>query len=85
MVMYMGQNRRNQFYPLNEIGRDDGQSEVESTHYTEKAVCSRCDAEYTDQSSIDMVKKWLAKDNYAPCPNLSCCGQMAIIKETING
>jgi len=46
---------------------------------TEKVRCSRCDAEYTDQDSIQMVKKWLEDDGYAPCPNISCPGQLAIV------
>ena len=48
---------------------------------TEKAMCSRCDTEYTDEGSIKMVKDWLKKDNYAPCPSMVCPGQMRIVNE----
>lgn len=44
---------------------------------TEKAVCNKCGAEYTDAESIELAKKWTA-DGYAPCPNLGCRGQLEI-------
>lgn len=44
----------------------------------EKVVCSKCGAEYTDEDSIKMVKEWLAKGSYAPCPNLDCFGNMKL-------
>lgn len=50
---------------------------------TEKAVCNKCGAEYIDKESIELVKKWTA-GGYAPCPNLSCPGQLEI-KEVNNG
>lgn len=77
MVMYMGQNGQNSYYSESEIGQDDGQSEVEVTHHTEKVVCNGCGAEYTDQYSIEMTKKWV-EGGYAPCPNLSCRGQLEV-------
>lgn len=45
--------------------------------------CNRCGAIYDDQESVELVKKWL-KDDYAPCPNLSCPGELAV-KEVNNG
>ncbi len=78
MVLYSGQNKETRFYKPSQIGQDDGQSEVEFTRCTEKVVCNRCGAEYADQNSVDMVKRWLARDNYAPCPNLSCPGQLEV-------
>lgn len=44
------------------------------------AKCNKCGAEYTDQESIDMVEQW-QKDGYAPCPNISCPGQLEIKEE----
>jgi len=46
----------------------------------ERAVCNKCGATYTDKESIEMVRKWI-KEGYAPCPNLSCPGQMELKKE----
>ena len=44
-----------------------------------KAVCNVCGAEYTDAPSIEMVTKWGSEgDGFAPCPNMSCPGQMEI-------
>ncbi len=80
MIFYLGQDREPKFYKTSQIGQEDGQSEVEVTHYTEKVVCDECGAEYTDQKSIDLVKKWNALNDYAPCPNLSCHGEMAIVE-----
>lgn len=45
--------------------------------------CNRCGAIYTDKPSIDMVKKWLQKDDhYAPCPVISCPGEMEVKGES---
>ena len=47
-----------------------------------KAVCSICGAEYTDAPSIELVEKWRSEgDGYAPCPNISCPGQMKIVED----
>ena len=46
----------------------------------ERAVCNKCGATYEDKESIDLVKKWL-KTGYAPCPNISCSGEMEIKEE----
>lgn len=78
MVFYSGQDRKTRYYSQSQIGQDDGQSEVELTRRTEKVVCNECGAEYTDQGSIEMVKKWLVADDYAPCPNIECQGQMEV-------
>lgn len=45
-----------------------------------KAVCNKCGAAYTDKESIDQVEKWIA-EGYAPCPNISCPGQLEIKEE----
>ncbi len=45
----------------------------------EVTVCNKCGASYMDRESIELVEKWI-KEGYAPCPNLSCSGQM-ILKE----
>lgn len=63
-------------YSADEIGRDDGQSIVEVKQV--KAVCNQCGAEYTDTSSIELARRWIAEE-YAPCPNISCPGQLVII------
>ncbi len=78
MVFYSGQDRETRFYGPSQIGQDDGQSEVKITRLVEKAVCSACGAEYTDQESINLVKTWRSTGDYAPCPNLSCPGQLEI-------
>lgn len=47
----------------------------------EKVVCNRCRVEYTDEEDVTLVKKWKAEgDGYAPCPNLSCPGQMEVVE-----
>jgi len=41
--------------------------------------CNKCGAPYDDAESIEQVKKWKAEpDNYAPCPNISCPGEMEV-------
>lgn len=46
---------------------------------TEKVVCNQCGAEYEDTESIEQVKRWNAEDDgYAPCPNISCSGEMEV-------
>ncbi|MBA7693072.1 hypothetical protein ES703_101647 [subsurface metagenome] len=62
-------------YSLKDIGREDGLSQVELTQV--KAICNQCGATYTDKESIDLAKKWTAQ-GYAPCPNLSCQGELEI-------
>lgn len=48
----------------------------------EKVVCNKCGAVYTDRESVDQVKKWKAEgDGYAPCPNISCPGELEIKSE----
>ncbi len=47
---------------------------------TEKAVCSKCGESYDDKGSIEQTKKWI-EEGYAPCPNISCPGELEI-KET---
>ncbi|GAH24403.1 unnamed protein product [marine sediment metagenome] len=64
-----------EIYSLGDIGRDDGTSQVELTQV--KAICNQCGATYTDEESIDLAKKWIAQ-GYAPCPNLSCQGELEI-------
>ena len=44
----------------------------------EEVVCNVCGIAYSDDDSIQMVKKWLEKDGYAPCPNIMCPGQLEI-------
>lgn len=49
---------------------------------TQYVWCNKCGAVYTDEESINMVKKWLAApDKYAPCPKLSCDGQLEVIQK----
>ena len=47
----------------------------------EKVVCNTCGAPYDDKESVELVKKWL-EDGYAPCPNISCPGQLEVKGET---
>ena len=63
-------------YSMKDIGRDDGQSFVEVKQV--KAVCNQCGASYEDVESIELARKWIA-DGYAPCPNISCPGQLTIV------
>ena len=65
-------------YSLQDVGRDDGQSVVEFNQV--KAVCDQCGATYDDAESIEQARKWIA-DGYAPCPNISCPGQLTIVEE----
>lgn len=65
-------------YSLGDIGRDDGRSQVELTQV--KVICNRCGETFEDKESIEMVKKWSA-EGYAPCPNLSCPGELEIKEE----
>ena len=62
-------------YSLGDIGREDGLSQVELTQV--KVICNECGATYTDNESIELVRKWRA-NSYAPCPNLSCPGELEI-------
>lgn len=58
---------------------DKAEKEVNMSEYVR---CNKCGVVYTDKGSIDMVKKWLAEpDKYAPCPMLSCDGQMEIVQK----
>ena len=75
MVFHLGQGRPPEFYSVEEIGKEDGQSTVEVKQV--KVVCNKCGATYTDKDSIEMVKKW-AEEGYAPCPNISCPGQLEL-------
>ncbi len=77
MVMHFSKGQ-GETYDLDEVGRDDSQSEVEVTQV--KAVCRVCGIEYTDQPSIDMVREWIAS-GYAPCPTLPCPGEFEIVGE----
>lgn len=65
-------------YSLKDVGRDDGQSLVEFNQV--KAVCNQCGASYDDVESIELARKWIA-EGYAPCPNISCPGQLTIVEE----
>ncbi len=75
MVFYLGQNGRSEYYSHSDIGREDGQSEV--TIRKKVVTCNKCGVVYTDRESIEMVEKWIA-EGYAPCPNISCPGELKI-------
>jgi len=47
----------------------------------EIAKCSKCSLEYTSKEDLDMVKSWIEKNNYAPCPNVPCSGQLTLVEE----
>lgn len=54
--------------------------QLENSGMLEKVKCNTCGGEYTDPDSIQMVKDWLSKpDKYAPCPIISCPGQLEVI------
>ncbi len=74
MVMHLPQRGNGTWYSPSQIGQDDGQSQVE---IKAKVICNRCGADYSDEQSIEQVKKWIA-DGYAPCPNLSCPGELEV-------
>lgn len=76
MVMYFGQNGKCEFYKREDFGRDDGQSEVSMKQVVVR--CNRCGSTYEDAESVQQVRKWLAEEGFAPCPNLSCRGQLEI-------
>lgn len=76
MVMYLGPNRQ-EYHSLEEIGQNDGQSEVEM--FQEKVRCAVCGYEQVDVESIALVKKW-REEGYAPCPVLPCPGELHIVK-----
>jgi len=41
--------------------------------------CNKCGATYDDAESVEQVRKWkVESDGYAPCPNISCSGQMEV-------
>lgn len=48
-----------------------------------KVICNKCGATYTDPESIELAKKWV-KEGYAPCPNLSCPGELEIREDKTN-
>ena len=39
--------------------------------------CNVCGAEYDDEDSIQLVEEW-QRAGYAPCPNISCPGELEI-------
>ena len=47
---------------------------------SEKVVCNRCGATYEDEESVELAKRWIA-EGYAPCPNISCPGELILKKE----
>ena len=63
-------------YTRDELKETKEQQERER-EMTEKVICSVCGVEYTDEGSIDLVKKWAAECN-SPCPNISCGGNLEI-------
>ena len=62
-------------FGLHQVGQEDGESVVEMEEV--KVVCNGCRAEYNDKESIEMARKWIV-EGYAPCPNISCRGQLEI-------
>ena len=51
---------------------------------TVKVVCNKCGETYEDKESIDLAKKWI-KEGYAPCPNITCQGELEIKVEDLAG
>ena len=47
---------------------------------SEVVRCNKCGATYEDKESVELVKKWKT-EGYAPCPNMSCSGQMGVFKK----
>lgn len=43
----------------------------------EVAICSVCGVRYDDKESMDIVKKGI-DTGYAPCPNITCKGELSI-------
>jgi hypothetical protein len=46
----------------------------------EIVACKVCKTKYSDKESIELTKKWI-KEGYAPCPNISCPGEMEVVNE----
>ena len=44
----------------------------------DKVKCKGCKAEYSDKESVEQVKKWV-EEGYAPCPSISCPGQLEVV------
>jgi len=42
-----------------------------------KVVCNKCGLAYEDRESIKLAKKWI-EEGYAPCPNLTCQGELEL-------
>jgi len=57
-----------------------GEMEIVGVGFEEKVVCNKCGATFKDKESIELVKKWTT-EGYAPCPNLSCSGEMRLEPE----
>ena len=55
-----------------------GEIEVTTPH-REVVRCNKCGATYGDKESVELVKKWTA-EGYAPCPNISCSGEMKLFE-----
>ncbi len=67
-------------YSLGDIGREDGLSQVELTQV--RVICNKCGVVYEDQESIEQTKKWI-EEGYAPCPNITCPGELEIKGEDL--
>ncbi len=60
-----------------------GEIEVTTVPLYEVAKCNKCGATYDDKESVELVKKFKSTgDGYAPCPNISCDGQMEVFKDS---
>ena len=55
-------------------------AQLEKSPNPEKVKCNTCGGEYDDPDSVQMVKGWLdGPESYAPCPIISCPGQLEVI------
>lgn len=60
-------------------GREEKETKEGGQNIVEAVRCNKCGAAYTDEESVDLVKKWKSEgDGYAPCPNIPCDGQMEL-------
>ena len=68
-----------------DLGEEEGRGSIKrlqrcfGVKKMEKVRCDTCGREYSDTASVEMAKRWIEK-GYAPCPIISCKGELKLIK-----